>query len=75
MSNEPEKLPKRVRTAPLVPLALAVMTGIVVDRYTERIGSWIGGAIVLAAISLIVVWAWRRKWAWTAALLLAYAAA
>lgn len=74
MSNEPEKPPKRVRTAPLVPLLLAVAAGIVIDRYTGGLASWKWGLIVLAATAFIVVGAWRWRWAWASALLVAYGA-
>jgi competence protein ComEC len=51
----------RARIEPLAPLAFAVSTGIVVDRYFEPLGTfaWSVSAAALASIAAV---AWRPRW-------------
>jgi competence protein ComEC len=74
MSTEAEDRPRRVTVAPLVPLALAVSAGIVIDRYAAPFGTPGWGAVALAAVAVVVAWGHRRERVWAAALLLAFAA-
>ena len=64
MSTEPENRPKQIVVAPLVPLALAVTAGIVLDRYADPWGTSTYGAIALGAVVLILTWARRHERIW-----------
>src|SRR4051794_23394774 len=53
MSNGPERRP-RVVAAPLAPVALAVIVGIVVDRYADPFGTRVWACITLAGVAVAV---------------------
>lgn len=65
--------PPPVRVAPLVPVAMAVVAGVVADRYGEPWGTtaWAGLAAGFAALAVLGV---RRRWVWEVAVLGAWGA-
>ena len=66
-------VPPPARVAPLMPVALAVAAGVVIDRYAEplRTPAWSALALGLAALGLAAA---RRKWAGAVVLLGAWGA-
>src|SRR4051812_38651869 len=62
------------RVPPLVPLALAVLAGVVADRAGVPWGTATWGRIALGAVTVIAFGAHRHGWAWEVALLVAVAA-
>ena len=67
-------LPKPpVRVAPLMPLAIAVVAGIILDRYASPFGTmiWLSIAVTAGALGLVTV---RSTWIGSLAILLSWAA-
>ncbi len=72
MSRASQRRPRPL-VPPLVPLALAVIMGIVADRYGDPWDTASWALIALGAATVIVFSAHRHGWAWDLALLTAFA--
>jgi competence protein ComEC len=64
---------RRVRCAPLAPLAFAVSGGIVVDRYVEPFSTF-GWALFALGAAVLAVLTWRFRWVCSAMIVLAFGA-
>jgi len=60
MSADPTPA-RKARVAPLAPLALGAIAGVVIDRYGDPMGA-IGWAVLAMAGAALAILAWRRPW-------------